>query len=85
MSISQIVEKATTSYVNRFKQYPERMAISYACIAVGYCIAYSGLILAIKELEKQDRELSDLRISIAIHNAYIEGVYDTLSKDQKHD
>lgn len=78
MSVPQIFTKTATAYVNKFKKDPEAMAVSYACLAAGYCIAYSGLILAIHELEKKENELNEMRFSIEKHNAYVDGYSDAL-------
>ena len=76
MQVPQIIKKATTSYVERFKENPEGMAASYACLALAFGISYAGLCIAIKELDKKENQLIDVIISYEKHKAYVAGVND---------
>mgnify|MGYP003312931258 CR=1 FL=1 len=80
MSVSKILKKAATKYVGKFKKDPEKMAASYAFLGVGACLAYVGLIMATRELEKKENEIINLEFVIAWHNAYMNGVYDGFKK-----
>ena len=80
MSVSKILKNTATKYVDQFEKDPERMAVSYVFLGAGACLAYVGLIMATRKIDKQENEIINLEFAIAKHNAYMDGICDASKK-----
>lgn len=81
MSVSNFLKKKSTKYMDCFKKNPEKMAVSYAFILGGYCVAMVDLIMAIREIKRQKNILNNMEFALAKCGAYIEGLCDAYKLD----
>lgn len=81
--IPRPIKKLTSEYVEVFKEAPEAMAFSYACVIVGAIGLYISNLEYRKQLKRCEIFMNDLVMDIEATKSYNEGYEDGVNDIQK--
>ncbi len=81
--IPRPIKKLTSEYVKVFKEAPEAMAISYACIIAGTIGLYISNLEYRKQFKRCEIFVNDLVMDIEATKSYNEGYEDGINDIQK--
>ncbi len=83
IKIPSPIKKLTSEYVEVFKEAPEAMAFSYACVIAGTIGLYISNLEYRKQLKRCEIFMNDLVMDIEATKSYNEGYEDGVNDIQK--